>query len=312
MRRILVFLAVTIFSLSAYSQVVRVSPQWTPQAQFTGLYVADSLGFYEELGLDVEIIHPSATRNSFQMLETGDTDIIICQFADALTFNENNLRIVNILQCNENNALMIVSREPLQRPKDLYGKRIGHWKAGFSNLGFIMDRQLELDVEWIPFHSNIALYISGAIDATLAMEYNEYFQLKLSGTPLDNSQVLYFRDCGFNVQEDGFYVTPKYLSRNKERLSLFVEATKKGWEWAREHQEEALDIVMDILERHSVHSNRVNQQFMLATILRLQENDEGVAPYILTKERFEEAVNLFINEGYLKRTVSYEDFVKTF
>ena len=29
------------------------TPQWTPQAQFTGYYVAQELGFYRDAGLDV-------------------------------------------------------------------------------------------------------------------------------------------------------------------------------------------------------------------------------------------------------------------
>ncbi len=246
------------------------------------------------------------------MLEEGETDIILCQLSDAMLFHDRELEIVNILQCNENNALVIVSREPVMSPDELRGKRIGHWKAGFSYLGFIFDRQQGLDVEWIPFHSNIALYISGAIDATLAMEYNEYFQLKMSGTPLDDSQVLYLRDYGLNVPEDGFYVTPRYLSGHEEEIRRFVDATKKGWEWARSHQEEALDIVMEVIDCHSVHSNRVNQRYMLATVLRLQENEDGIAPYFLDRERFEQVVDLFLDEGYIKTPVSYDKFVKTF
>ena len=38
------------------------SPQWTAQAQFAGYYVAKEMGFYEEEGLDVEIVHPFATQ----------------------------------------------------------------------------------------------------------------------------------------------------------------------------------------------------------------------------------------------------------
>ncbi len=139
------------------------------------MYVADSLGFYEELGLDVEIIHPSATHSSNQMLAKGSTDIIGSQLVDALIEWDRGFKMVNVLQCSENNSIMIVSRTPVETLEDLKGKKIGHWKAGFSYLGFILDKRNNLQVEWIPFHSNIALYISGAIDATLAMEYNEYF-----------------------------------------------------------------------------------------------------------------------------------------
>ncbi len=300
--------------ITAGAQTIRVTPQWVPQAQFAGLYVAEHLGFYEEEGLDVEIIHPSATKSSSRMLFEGLTDIITSQFTDALIYWDSGLKMVNILQCNENNSLMIVSHEPITSPQSLNGKRIGHWKAGFSDLGFIFHSQHNLTAEWIPFHSNIALYISGAIDATLAMEYNEYFQLKMSGTPLEQDQLLYMRDYGLNIQEDGFYVTPDYYNRNRTQLRKFVDATKKGWEWARkpENRGQALDIVMARLKEYDVHSNRVNQRYMLDTILRLQENGTGKAPYKLTRSRFEEAVQLMLDNGYIMKPVPFDEFVKTF
>ncbi len=308
-------LAVLILVSSALqAQTLRVTPQWVPQAQFAGLYVADSLGFYVAEGLDVEIIHPSATKNSSTMLRDGATDIITSQLTDALILWDSGFRMRNILQCSEDNSLMIVSHEPIISPQSLNGKRIGHWRAGFSDLGFIFHSQHNLDAEWVPFHSNIALYISGAIDATLAMEYNEFFQLKMSGTPLNPDQLLFMRDYGLNVPEDGFYVTPEFFAKNTDALRRFVAATKKGWEWARrkENRTVALNIVMEQLKKFDVHSNRVNQMYMLDTILRLQEDDSGKAPYLLTRERFEYAVKLMMDNGYIMSYIPYDEFVKTF
>ncbi len=312
MKKILVIFLLMV-SAVLQAQKVRVTPQWIPQAQFAGLYVADSLGFYKDAGLDIEIIHPSATHSSSRMLMEGSTDIITSQFTDALILWDSGFRMNNILQCSEDNSLMIVSHEPIASPQSLNGKRIGHWRAGFSDLGFIFHSQHNLTAEWVAFHSNIALYISGAIDATLAMEYNEYFQLKMSGTPLEADQLLFMRDYGLNVPEDGFYVTPEYFAKNKAMLSRFVDATKKGWEWARrkENREAALDIVMVQLKRYGVHSNRVNQMYMLDTILRLQEDDSGKAPYLLKRERFEETVKLMMDNGYIMSPVPFDEFVKT-
>ncbi len=301
-------------SVALCAQTVRVTPQWLPQAQFAGLYVADALGFYDEAGIDVEIIHPSATHSSPRMLMEGDTDIITAQFTDALIFWDSGIRMKNILQCNENNSLMIVAHEPIPAPESLNGMRIAHWKSGFSDLGFIFHAQNNLDAEWIPYHSNIALYISGAVDAMLAMEYNEYFQLQMSGTPLSQNQVIYMRDYGLNVQEDGVYVLPEYYAKNREMLGRFVGATKKGWEWARQkgNRMKALDIVMAQLEKCGVYSNRVNQMYMLETILRLQEDENGKAPYRITRERFNGTVDLLLKNGYIMAPVPYDEFVTTF
>ncbi len=314
MKRILILLPL-LFALiltAGAQKKLRVSPQWLPQAQFAGIYVAHAQGFYKEAGLDVEIIHPSATHSSDRMLKEGETDIITSQLIDALIHWDQGFQMVNVLQMNETSSLLIVSRDTVASPEDLRGKRVGHWKAGFSYSGFILDDQRNLQIQWIPFHSNIALFISGAIDATLAMEYNEYFQLQMSGRDLGKKHVIAVRDYGLNIHEDGIYVKPEFLRRNKADVQKFVEATRKGWEWARkqENRKKAVDIVMAQLAKENVHSNRINQEYMMDTILRLQENGEGVAPYALTEKRFRETVDLLLKQGYILEDVSFTDFVK--
>ena len=50
-----------LFSLSLIGNAQRIvfTPQWTPQAQFAGYYVAFDKGFYKEAGVDVDMQHPS-------------------------------------------------------------------------------------------------------------------------------------------------------------------------------------------------------------------------------------------------------------
>ena len=40
------------------------TPQWTAQAQFAGYYVAQEKGFYKDAGIEVEIVHPTATLSA--------------------------------------------------------------------------------------------------------------------------------------------------------------------------------------------------------------------------------------------------------
>ena len=70
MKRIaLIWLAVLLaLPLSAQKKVesdtIVFTPQWTAQAQFAGYYVAKELGFYEEEGVKVQIVHPNATQRA--------------------------------------------------------------------------------------------------------------------------------------------------------------------------------------------------------------------------------------------------------
>ena len=79
----------------------------------------------------------------------------------------------------KNNSQVIVSQKPLKSVQDLKGKYVGCWKAGFSELAYSMDKQYKIGIKWIPFVSHVNLFVSKAIDATMAQDYNELFQLKL-------------------------------------------------------------------------------------------------------------------------------------
>ena len=58
---------------NVYGQSERIvfTPQWTPQSQFAGYYVAQAKGFYQEEGLEVVFDHPSASSSALNRLEEG-------------------------------------------------------------------------------------------------------------------------------------------------------------------------------------------------------------------------------------------------
>lgn len=316
MKNVLIYLFFIIpFVVSGQGKLteLRVTPQWTTQSQFAGIYMAYEKGFYREVGLDVKIIHPSVAIPSISLLKSGKTDIITSQLIEAMLYRDSGVKLVNFLQTSEHNSLMILCRKPLNSINDLNGKKIGKWSTGFSELAMAFVNGYGLDVEWVPFLNNIALYISGAIDATLCMGYNEFFQLKMSGTPITDKQIIKFRDLGYDVPEDGMYVLDSYYEKNKKVLKAFAQATKKGWDWIRQNkknQEETIDYVMNLVKKFNIPTNRVNQTFMLEEVLRLQQNMDGVAPYKLEKERFEFALELMIRNNFIFDTISYEDFVR--
>lgn len=177
--------------------------------------------------------------------------------------------MVHVLQTSQKNGLVLLGRsDSIRTIEDLRRKKVGVWKAGFGELAYIMDAELQLGIKWIPFLEGTNLFISGAIDATLAMSYNEYLQIRVSGH--EDKIPIRLSDIGYDYPEDGLYVSLDFYRRYPEKVKAFVQASQKGWEWAHEHPEEALDIVMKWAEKEQVHTNRIFQRWMLEEILRLQ------------------------------------------
>lgn len=282
------------------------TPQWTAQAQFAGYYVALDMGFYKEVGLDVEIIHPSATLTAINRIRSNESHATTLQLCQAMEIIDRGIPLVNILQTSMNNSMVIVSRRGVN-PLTQKGERIGIWSVGFGQLAKCMSIKEGLDYDWIPFATNVNLFVKGGLDATLAMSYNEYYQIVQAGYELTDEEVYRFRDSGYNVQEDAIYMTREYYEKHKDQARRFADASRKGWEWAAEHPKETLEIVMKYVQENHIATNRILQKLMLDDVLDAQiDRESGKREFRMREDMVKLASDLMVECGMLEKEVTYE------
>lgn len=292
-----------------WGQQIVFTPQWTAQSQFAGYYAAFENGYYKEAGLDVCIKHPTSSYSSINMLKDSTSDIITCELIQAMMVIDDNFNLVNILQTTQHSTLVLVAKDnDVKGLEDLAGRRVGSWKVGFSEIPHMIDKKQNLNIEWIKLTNPLNLYISGAIDATLAKSYNEMILFSMSGiTP---GSVMYFSENGYDFPEDGLYVSEEYYKKNKEQCQAFAEASCKGWEWVRNNPDKAIDIVMKYIKEANVPSNRYNQKWMLEAILAAQEDTKGGKPsFGLNAEVFNNLNATLLDYGYIPKALDYEKFI---
>jgi NitT/TauT family transport system substrate-binding protein len=295
-----------ISSFSGYAQKITFSPQWSAQSQFAGYYAALEKGFYDEVGLDVSIVHPSNSYSSINMLKDGTTDFITCELIQAMMASDKGIRLVNLLQTTQHTTLVLISHEKnISKMSDLAGRRIGTWKVGFSEIPYIIDKEHKLGVEWVKFINPLNIYISRAIDATLGKSYNEGILFSMSGiTP---GSLLRFSEMGYDYPEDGLYVSEAFFKKNPDVCRKFAEASRKGWEWVRNNRKEAVDVVMKYVKEANVSTNIYVQKWMLEEVLEMQEDEKGEAPsYQLNANAFYWLNDVLLKHGYISKPVEYE------
>ena len=303
--------SMTFMLTMAQSEEIVFTPQWTAQAQFAGYYVAQAKGFYREAGLNVRIKHPSASNPCVNLLKEGKSQLITLHLISAMKNINAGTPLINVLQTSQANSQMIISHKPLKSVEDLRGKRMGRWKAGFFELGHLINNQYNLNIEWVPFVQNVNLYITGAIDATMAMTYNEYYQLLMAGQHIEKNQTLYFRDLGCNVPEDGLYVLADYYRRHQQEVKKFAEASRRGWEWVAKHPEEALDIVMEFAKANHIKTNRAAQRWMLNEILKAMKDEKsGQRTYHLKESALQHANNILLKNTTIKKPITYKQITQ--
>lgn len=313
MRRLffILLLCLSCVTLGAQKKITFV-PQWTPQSQFAGYYMALEKGYYAEEGLDVEIRHRgvNSTVSSQEMLLDGRADIVGLQILQAMIARAHDIPIRNVFQLTQNNGLLCVSHTPVMSPLSLAGLKIGRWKSGFSEIGDIVQNSLDINVQWVPFINNgVNLYVYGAVDATLCYSYSEFIQLRLAVGDIPDDHILRFSEWGYNYPEDGLYVLDSYYAKHSEEVDAFVRASKKGWDYVREHQDEALKLCQRYIDEAHVTTNDAQQRLMLEEYLRLQVNQlTGEADYSpCTDDVFDFMVGKLLKAGLIDRQITFDE-----
>ena len=284
------------------------TPHWRAQAQFAGYYAAKEMGFYSDVGLDVRIEHPSATEPPLERIRSGKSQIVTMQLCQAMDVIENGIPVVNILQTSMNSATLIIfkDKDALQHKE---GLRIGTW-VNFDAMTYCMSRKELLGVDWIHSVATVSFFLKGGVDAITCMSYNEFNQLIQSGMEFSEGQVYRLADHGYNIQEDGVYMTRDYYRSHKDQARRFAQASRRGWEWVLEHQEEALDIVMRYAHDDAVGTNRTMQRLMLQEILQQQiDKESGEREFRLRRDMVEKASSLMVENGLLKEEIKYEQLI---
>ena len=284
-------------------------PQWTAQAQFAGYYVAQEKGFYKAEGINVDIVHPSATQSTLSRVENNEIHATTLQLCQAMRLVDSGVPLVNILQTSMNNALTIVSRRG-KDPLTQKGARVAIWSTDFGDMALCMNTQQHLDYEWVKYASTMNLFIKGAVDAAVAMSYNELYQLVQTGLPVTEASVYRFCDHEYNVQEDGVYMRRDQYELHKEQALKFAKASRKGWEWAAAHPDETLEIVMKNVRRNHVATNRTLQKLMLDEVLRLQvDRKSGKREFRLRPDMVSLACRLMMENHLLNHQVTYQQLI---
>jgi NitT/TauT family transport system substrate-binding protein len=208
-----------------------------------------------------------------------------------------------------NSSNVLISRWDTN-PLKMKGKKVAIFNSDPNYLTFIMNHHEKMHYEWVPFTSGINLFLSGAVDATMAVSYNEYYQLLQSGFKMSKESIYRFSDHDYNIQETGVYVKRDYFLQHRSACEKFAKASRQGWEWAAKHQKEALDIVMKYVRKYNSPTNLLMQKFMLEECLRLQINkDTGKREFRVRQDMVKKASRMMTECRLIARPVSYKEIM---
>ena len=223
---------------------------WTPNTNHTGFYVADALGYYEEAGIKINIVQPPED-GATAMVAMGSAQFGI-DFQDSLApaFTADAAMPVTavaaVLQHNTS-GIISLKEDGISSPKGLEGKNYATWDLPVEQA--MMQYVVEKDggdfskVNLIPeYVTDEAAALQQDIDAIWVYYGWAGIACNLAGLDTDYWN---FTDIDkvFDYYSPVIVANNDFLEAHGNIAKDFLDATKKGYEYAVENPEDAAKIL---------------------------------------------------------------------
>lgn len=277
-------------------------------------YAAIELGYFEEEGIELELVTGFGADKTMTALLSGEADIgFMGSEASIYTYSGGAKDApVNFAQLTQRAGNFLVARENLQDFKweDLKGKEVlGGRKGGMPQMVFEyilrqnhMDPVSDLSIDQsIDFGSTAAAFSGGMGEFTVEFEPG--------ATTLEQEGVGYVvaslgTDSGY-VPYTAYCTKTSFMEEHPELIQAFTNALQKGMNYVNTHTPE------EIAEIIAPQFAETDLATITTIVTRYYEQDTWKADLIFEKESFELLQDILEGAGELETRVSYEELVNT-
>jgi diguanylate cyclase (GGDEF)-like protein len=227
------------------AEKLRLQLRWLHQFQFAGYYMALEKGYYQQAGLDVEILQggPHVPR-PIDTLLAGEADFAISNSGVVIARMQGKpvVALAAIMQASP--IVWIVRADSgIYTPHDLAGKRVMLMPSPESTELLITLAREGIDLSRLQVQQtsfNPQDLIDGKTDAYDGYSTNEPFWLKQQNVEY---RLINPREYGVNYYNDVLTTREAVLQERPQEVEAFVQASLAGWQYALEHIEESVQLI---------------------------------------------------------------------
>ena len=231
-------------------QTVSLQLDWTPNTNHIGIYVALANGWYEEAGIDLEIL-PYGDTNPDTLVANGQADVAVSFPPNVIFSRAAGLELTSIASVLQSNPteLTVLAESDIQSPKDFDGKTYAGFGLPYEGPQIrtvvIADGGTgDFEVATLDTFAYEALY-NGRADFTEMFMTWEGIEADLRGIEIRS-----FKYSDYGVPDFPGVVLvaqTKAVESGSAKLAKFLEVTRRGYEFAAANPDEASQIFLDYL-----------------------------------------------------------------
>ncbi|MFK8079427.1 MAG: ABC transporter substrate-binding protein [Granulosicoccus sp.] len=301
MKKLLCFIVVSLFSMPALSaDKLTVLLDWFANPDHAQLVLAEELGYFKDLDLEIEMIEPTDPSLPPKMVAAGKADIAITYQPQLHVQVSQGLPLVRFgtLVSTPLNSLVVLKDGLIKSIGDLAGKKVGFSVGGFEDallMTMLETQGLTLkDVELVNVNFSLSpSLLTGQVDAVIGAFRNfELNQMDIEGRP---GAAFYPEEHGVPLYDELILVANRDEFDNPA-LGRFIDAIQRATTYIVNHPQEAWELFRN--SDPDTLDNELNRRAWLDTLPRLalrpaaldEERYEMFAQYLLAQKLIDEAL----------------------
>ncbi len=283
----------------------------THSAFYAPWYVAIEKGYFEEVGIDVDVVLTSGANNVVAAVLSGDVNIGLCgPEATIYIYNEGEEDYVRTFAgLTKRDGQFIVSREKIDNfsLNDLKGKEVlagriaGMPELNFENAlrnGLVDTKDVNINTQ-VDFASLSGAFIGGTGDFVNLFEPNATQLEKLGYGYVVESIGKWSGEMPYTA----FNAKKSYIEKNEDIVKNFASAIKKGLEFVSKNDSKTIaETIIDEFPDTSIND-------LITIVERYKDNDSWLSTPYISKESFENLEDIMIKSNQLEDYVSYNDLI---
>lgn len=275
-------------------------------------YVAIEEGYFEEVGIDVELILTSGADKVTAAVLSGDADIGFCGSEGTIyVYNggENDY-LKTFAQLTQKDGSFLVSREKIEdfSLEDLEGKTVLGGRAGgmpemtleyaLKQNGIDPEKDVEIDTS-IDFAAMGGAFIGGEGDFVTLFEPNA-LEIEQEGY---GYVVASIGELGGIVPYTSYSARISFIEENKELIGNFTRAIQKGIDYVHNHtDEEVAKAIVNQFPDTSIED-------IAKVVKRYRDIDAWPETTEFSEDSFNHLQDIMIDYGAIDEKVPYEDLM---
>jgi NitT/TauT family transport system substrate-binding protein len=226
---------------------VRFRMSWLPSSEYAGIISAVNNGYYRDQGIDCRIDPGGVGFPPLQLVASGADEFGLVGGDTLLVGRSRGIPVRAIATEFQASPQVFFARKssgitsPLQFPGHTVGIKVGKtaetmYRAMIGSLHINPN-----SIKTVPIRAGMQEFYAGKVDVWPGFIFDEAADAEAHGIPIN---IIHPEQYGVKLYSDAIFTTDQMISSKPDLVKRFLTATQKGWEWAGDHPDQALQIVL--------------------------------------------------------------------